>query len=67
MGFRLANVDNRAVLVEGDHYYDVETLSGGSLGSPGDSLGRLRSAGPAQKREGRISFFSVTAAVSAAS
>lgn len=33
MGYRLANVDNRAVLVEGDHYYDVEALSGGSVSS----------------------------------
>ena len=32
MGFRLANVDDRAVLVDGDHYYDVETLSGGAVG-----------------------------------
>ena len=33
MGFQLANVDNRAVLVNGDDYYDVETLSSGAISS----------------------------------
>lgn len=33
MGFRLANVDGRAALVSGDHYYDLEKVSGGKLGS----------------------------------
>ena len=32
MGFRLANVDGRAVLVDDDHVYDVHDLSGGELG-----------------------------------
>ena len=32
MGFRLANVDGRAVLVVGDGVYDVERASGGRLG-----------------------------------
>lgn len=32
MGFRLANVDERATLVEGTDYYDLAELSGGSLG-----------------------------------
>ena len=32
MGFRLANVDGRAALVAGDDYFDLETVSGGSLG-----------------------------------
>lgn len=32
MGFRLANVDGRAVLVIGDHYHDLEAASGGELG-----------------------------------
>jgi 2,4-diketo-3-deoxy-L-fuconate hydrolase len=31
MGFRLANIDGRAALVSGDHYYDLATLSGGDL------------------------------------
>ena len=31
MGFRLANVAGRAVLVAGQHYYDVETISGGEI------------------------------------
>ena len=33
MGFRLANVTGRAALVAGDHYFDLETISGGALGS----------------------------------
>jgi 2-keto-4-pentenoate hydratase/2-oxohepta-3-ene-1,7-dioic acid hydratase in catechol pathway len=33
MGFRLANVDSRAALVDGDHYYDVATISRGSISS----------------------------------
>lgn len=33
MGFRLANVNGRAVLVEGGDYYDVEQVSRGELGS----------------------------------
>lgn len=31
MGFRIANIDNRAALVANGHYYDLETISGGSL------------------------------------
>ena len=30
MGFRLANVDGRAALVHGDHFYDLEVLGGPS-------------------------------------
>ncbi|MGI9323295.1 MAG: fumarylacetoacetate hydrolase family protein [Pseudomonadales bacterium] len=33
MGFRLANIAGRAALVEGPGYFDIETLSGGALGS----------------------------------
>ncbi|MEM9041825.1 MAG: fumarylacetoacetate hydrolase family protein [Actinomycetota bacterium] len=33
MGFRLANVDGRAALVADDHYFDLETVSDGSVGS----------------------------------
>jgi len=33
MGFRLADVEGRAVLVSDDHYYDVATISNGSLSS----------------------------------
>lgn len=33
MGFQLANVNGRAVLVSGDQYFDVATLSGGVLPS----------------------------------
>lgn len=32
MGFRLANIDNRAVLVDDTHFYDVATISDGALG-----------------------------------
>ena len=32
MGFRLANVDGRGALVDGDHYYDLEGLADGALG-----------------------------------
>lgn len=39
MGFRLGNVDGRAVLVDGDHYHDVETASDGALGP--DPMGVL--------------------------
>jgi 2-keto-4-pentenoate hydratase/2-oxohepta-3-ene-1,7-dioic acid hydratase in catechol pathway len=33
MGFRLANVDGRAALVDGDTWYDLEKASGGALSS----------------------------------
>ena len=39
MGFRLANVDGRAVLIVGDAYYDVAELSGGDV--PSDPTGAL--------------------------
>lgn len=39
MGFRLANVDGRAVLVHGDSYVDVATISAGRLG--GDPMEAL--------------------------
>ena len=39
MGFRLANIDGRAALVDGGGYHDLEALSGGSLTSdPMDAL-----------------------------
>jgi 2,4-diketo-3-deoxy-L-fuconate hydrolase len=42
MGFRFANVDGRSALVDGDHYYDLEALSGGSVPSdPMAALGML--------------------------
>jgi 2-keto-4-pentenoate hydratase/2-oxohepta-3-ene-1,7-dioic acid hydratase in catechol pathway len=44
VGFRLGNIDGRAVLVEGDGAYDIERISGGALGH--DALGAL-AAGPA--------------------
>lgn len=41
MGFRLANVDGRAVLVDHDHYTDVATLSGGEIGpDPMEAIAR---------------------------
>ena len=33
MGFRLANVGGRAALVAGDHFFDITTVSSGSLSS----------------------------------
>lgn len=39
MGFRMANIDGRAALVDGDHYYDVETTSAG--GVPSDPMEAL--------------------------
>ena len=33
MGYRFANVDNRAVLVVGDDYYDIHQISNGALAS----------------------------------
>lgn len=42
MGFRLGNVDGRAVLVAGGDYFDLEGISGGRLGSdPMDALSEL--------------------------
>lgn len=39
MGFRLANVDGRAALVDGDHWFDLEALSGGAV--PADPMAAL--------------------------
>lgn len=33
MGFRMGNVDGRAVLVDGERFYDVERISGGAVGA----------------------------------
>lgn len=33
MGFRMANVEGRATLVADGHYYDLETVTGGAIGS----------------------------------
>ena len=43
MGFRLANVGSRGALVDGDHYYDLEGLADGALGS--DPMAALTSPG----------------------
>ncbi|WP_419865019.1 fumarylacetoacetate hydrolase family protein [Candidatus Poriferisodalis sp.] len=43
MPFALANVDGRAALVASDSYYDLETVSQGSVGS--DPMAALESAG----------------------
>lgn len=42
MAFRLANVDGRAALVHGDHYYDIESVGGDLLSS--DPMEALRHA-----------------------
>jgi 2,4-didehydro-3-deoxy-L-rhamnonate hydrolase len=39
MTFRLANVDGRSALVDGDHYFDLETASAGAL--PSDPMRAL--------------------------
>lgn len=40
MGFRFANVEGRAALVEGEHYYDLEKISAGRLSAdPMTALG----------------------------
>jgi len=39
MGFRFANVEDRAVLIDGTDYYDLERLSGGSI--PSDPMAAL--------------------------
>ena len=42
MSFRLANINGRAALVDGDNYYDLATLSEGKLGpSPMTALSNL--------------------------
>ena len=43
MGFRLANINNRASLVVGENYYDVEQISSGAVPSdPMLALGQLK-------------------------
>lgn len=61
MGFRLANVADRASLVVGDHYLDVATASNGRIGSdPADALAaphavaRLATAVPPDMMTGRL-------------
>lgn len=39
MGFRFANVDDRAVLIDSDDYYDLAALSGGAI--PSDPMAAL--------------------------
>jgi 2-keto-4-pentenoate hydratase/2-oxohepta-3-ene-1,7-dioic acid hydratase in catechol pathway len=40
MGFRLVNVEGRAALVAGDHYFDLEEVSAGSFSAePMDAIG----------------------------
>jgi 2-keto-4-pentenoate hydratase/2-oxohepta-3-ene-1,7-dioic acid hydratase in catechol pathway len=42
MGFRFANVEGRAALIHGDHYYDLSAVSDGSVPSePMDALGHV--------------------------
>lgn len=51
MGFRLANVQGRAVLVDGEHYFDLATVSDGALSSDPmaalSQLAELTELGPA--------------------
>mgnify|MGYP003340648280 FL=1 len=42
MGYQLANINGRAALVQGDHYFDLERVSGGVLSS--DAIEALRAS-----------------------
>ncbi|MFT5441071.1 MAG: 2,4-diketo-3-deoxy-L-fuconate hydrolase, partial [Myxococcota bacterium] len=61
MGFRLANVNGRAALVSGEHYFDLEKVSGGKLGSDPmlalnepEQLSELSSGLPQQEPTGAL-------------
>jgi 2,4-diketo-3-deoxy-L-fuconate hydrolase len=58
MSFRLANVDNRAALVEGDSYYDIATISGQSLGP--DPMEVIASQEELHELAGRLGSFEPT-------
>ena len=46
MPFKLANIDGRAALVDGENYYDLEKVSGGKLGSsPMEAIARFEELG----------------------
>ena len=46
MPFKLANIDGRAALVDGDNYYDLEKVSGGKLSSsPMEAISRFEELG----------------------
>jgi len=53
MGFRLANVGNRAALVLDDHYYDVEQASAGEL--PSDPMLALEQTSALSTLSGQLS------------
>lgn len=70
MGFRLANVGGRAALVEGEHYYDLEEISGGHLGADpmaaltsGAVLSELSASLPGRTPTGRLEDVTLDAPV----
>jgi len=42
VGYQLANINDRAALVQGEHYFDLERVSGGGL--PSDAIEALRAS-----------------------
>ena len=52
MTFRLANVDGRAALVRDEHWFDLETLSDGTLGS--DPMAALRATARLHELDARL-------------
>ena len=53
MGFRLATVDDRAVLVDDDSYYDIAAASGGDLGP--DAMDAIGDVAALHDMNGRLS------------
>lgn len=58
MTFRLANIDNRAALVEGDNYFDVATISEQAIGP--DPMGAIAETSALHELAGRLSEFEPT-------
>lgn len=52
MSFRLANIDHRAALVEGDHYYDLATISDHALDA--DPMGAINNLPIVEQLAGRL-------------
>ena len=61
MGFRLANVEGRAVLVDHDNYYDLAELSGGSLGP--DPMDAIADPGALAELSGSLSDHKPTGSI----
>ncbi|MYH88932.1 MAG: fumarylacetoacetate hydrolase family protein [Acidimicrobiaceae bacterium] len=70
MGFRMANIDGRAALVDGVHYYDVETTSAGGVPSDpmealtyADELSELQATLDTSEPSGRLADVTLDAPV----